>query len=163
MWRLFVEFHSQNIVKLLLEKARFISFVGIVSLLFASAFTFVLGAVKTVRIMVALVASAGTDSLAFVHLIQIMDVFLVATALWIFAVSLHELFIGPLDLPSWMVAHNLYELKTKLGSVLILVMAGTFVERLTVGGDASQLMCEAIAIAVVSVVLIALGYTNKSD
>jgi len=150
-------------VKQLLEKARFISLIGIVSLLAASVLTFVLGAVKTVRIVVALAQSAGKDSLAFVHLVQIMDVFLVATALWVFAVSLYELFIEKLDLPGWMVAHNLYELKTKLGSVLILVMAGTFVERLASNGDALQLMYEAIAIAVVSTVLIALGSTGKID
>ncbi len=150
-------------MKQLLEKARFISLIGIVSLLAASVLTFVLGAVKTVRIVVALAQSAGKDSLAFVHLVQIMDVFLVATALWVFAVSLYELFIEKLDLPGWMVAHNLYELKTKLGSVLILVMAGTFVERLASNGDALQLMYEAIAIAVVSTVLIALGSTGKID
>lgn len=150
-------------MKQFLEKARFVSFIGIVSLLAASLLTFVLGAVKTIRIVVALAQSAGKDSLAFVHLIQVMDVFLVATALWVFAVSLYELFIEKLDLPSWMVAHNLYELKTKLGSVLILVMAGTFVERLASNGDALQLMYEAIAIAVVSIVLIALGSTGKID
>lgn len=150
-------------MKQLLEKARFVSLIGIVSLLAASVLTFVLGAVKTIRIVVALAQSAGKDSLAFVHLVQVMDVFLVATALWVFAVSLHELFVGKLDLPSCMIAHNLYELKTKLGSVLILVMAGTFVERLTTNQDALQLMYGAIAIAVVSAALIALGSAGRGD
>ena len=150
-------------MKQLFEKCKFLSLVGVASLLLAAALTFVLGAVKTIQVGVAIVMSFGRDPLIFVSLLQIMDVFLIGTVLLVFAVSLHELFIGKLDLPTWMVAHNLYELKVKLGSVLILFMAGTFVERLVEGKNPQDLMFLAIAIAVVSAALIALGSFSNSE
>ena len=63
-------------------------------------------------------------------LIAVVDVFLIATVLFVVAVSLYEMFIGDLKLPEWMVAHNLYELKSKLSGVIILVMAMKFLEKL---------------------------------
>ena len=52
-----------------------------------------------------------------------MDTFLIATGLLVFSVSLYELALGELNLPDWMLAHNLHELKSKLSSIIILVMA----------------------------------------
>lgn len=149
-------------MKQLLEKCKLLSYVGIGSLLLASALSFLLGAIKTVQVGIGMVTSAGKDPLALVTLIQIMDVFLIGTALFVFAVSLYELFIGKLDLPEGLVAHNLYELKAKLGSVMILFMAGNFAERLVQGKNAMDLMFLAIGVAVVSATLIALGNTGKS-
>lgn len=150
-------------MKQFLEKCKLLSLVGVGSLLLASALSFGLGAVKTVQIGVKTVASSGQDPLVLVSLIQVMDVFLIGTALFVFAVSLYELFIGKLDLPEGMVAHNLHELKVKLGSVLILFMAGTFAERLVEGKNALDLMFLAIGVAVVSAALIALGSVSKSE
>lgn len=150
-------------MKFLIEKSKYLAFVGIAALLVAAALTFVLGALKTFFAGASIVANEGKNPLIFVYFIQIMDVFLIATALLVFAASLYELFIGKLDLPDWMLAHDLYELKAKLGSVLILFMAGTFVERLVEGKSALDLMFLAVAIAVISAALIALGNANKSS
>ena len=146
----------------LIEKSRFIALIAVVSLLLASILAFVMGFVKTVQAILKFVATAGYDPLLLVYLIQVLDMFLVATALFVFAVSLYELFIGKLALPDWMVAHNLAELKAKMGSVLVVVMAVTFLEHLIAWQNAQETLFFAIAIAIVSATLIALGGMGKN-
>jgi uncharacterized membrane protein YqhA len=105
----------------------------------------------------------GRDKAITVELIEIVDSFLVATALLIFAVSLYELFIGKLDLPEWMLAHDLHDLKAKLSSMIVLVMGVKFLEKILDVKDASALLQIGVATALMSAVLIAFGYFGKKD
>lgn len=147
----------------LIEASRYLSLIAVVSLLLASLLGFVLGAIKTGKAFAATLKSGGQDPLIVVQLIQIADAFLIATALFVFAVSLYELFIEKLDLPDWMLAHNLPQLKAKLSSVLILVMGATFVEHLVEWKNAQDTLLFGLAIAVVSGALILLGGAAKSN
>jgi len=61
-----------------------------------------------------------------VAFIEVVDVFLLATVLYIIAVGLYELFIGELQLPSWLVIKNLDDLKGQLISVVVAVLAVLF-------------------------------------
>ena len=88
------------------------------------------------------------------YLIQTIDAFLIAIVLFIFAASIYELFIGKLDLPTWIPAHNLSELKVKLSSIIVLLMAIEFLSRLLQATDSSVLLNNAISIALVSATLI---------
>lgn len=65
-----------------------------------------------------------------VDMIALLDAFLLAVVLYVFAVALYELFIGEIKVPPWLVIRNLNDLKLKLVSVIVLVMAVTFVEHL---------------------------------
>ena len=107
--------------------------------------------------------SAGKDAGITIEFIEIVDSFLIATAILIFAVSLYELFIGPLELPEWMLAHNLYELKGKLSSMIVLVMGVKFLQKLLEVKDTNDLLRIGLATAVMSAVLIAFGYFGKKD
>jgi uncharacterized membrane protein YqhA len=93
----------------------------------------------------------------------VVDAFLIATTLLIFSASLYELFIGEVGLPEWMLAHNLYELKAKLSSMVILVMAVKFLQKLLESKDSLALLHQGIAIALICSVLIAFGYFGKKD
>ena len=141
----------------LLEKSRYLGLVGIVSLLLASVAAFGWGAVKTVGVIVSIVASGGKDPYIAVALIQLVDSFLIATALFVFAVSMYEMFIEKIGLPEWMLANNLPELKEKLGGVIILVMVVTFLEHLVEWSAPYDSFLFAIAVAVVSAALVALS------
>lgn len=110
-----------------------------------------------------MISSLGRDKAITVELIEIVDSFLIATALLIFSVSLYELFIGKLDLPEWALAHDLHELKTKLSSMVVLVMAVKFLEKLLDVKDAASLLQIGAAITLMSAVLIAFGYFGKKD
>jgi uncharacterized membrane protein YqhA len=146
-----------------LINARYISIIGVISLLLASIAAFIWGAAKTVTAVMILITSYGQDKFIPVALIEIVDSLLIATALFVFAASMYELFINKLTLPDWMLAHDLYELKDKIGGVIILVMVVKFLEHLVEWKDGYESLLFAIAIAVVSAALIALSHFSKKE
>jgi uncharacterized membrane protein YqhA len=150
-------------MKTILEKSRYLAIVGVISLLFASVAAFVWGALKTFHVVMLVIKSRGADAGITVEFIEIVDSFLIATAILIFTVSLYELFIGEINVPEWMLARDLYELKTKLSSMIVLVMAVKFLQKLLDTKDAQDLLQRGLATAVVSAVLIAFGYFGKKD
>jgi uncharacterized membrane protein YqhA len=141
----------------LLEKTRYIGLIGIVSLLVAAIAAFVWGAVKTINALTVIVTSYGKDEFIAIRLIELVDAFLIATALYVFAVSLYEMFVNKIALPEWMLAHDLPELKEKLGGVIVLVMVVTFLEHLVEWTAPYESLLFAIAVTLVSGALIALG------
>lgn len=147
----------------LLESARYASIIGVISLLVASIAAFAWGAVKTIRAVILIITSYGQDKFIAVSLIEIVDSLLIATALFVFAVSMYELFIRKLALPNWMLAHDLYELKEKLGGVIILVMVVKFLERLVEWKEPYESLFFAVAITLVSATLIALNHFSKRE
>ena len=150
-------------MKVILERSRYLALIGVFSLLIASFSAFIWGTIKTVFTALLVIQSLGSDATITVELIEIIDIFLIATAILIFAASLYELFIGKLDMPEWMLAHDLYELKAKLSSMIVLVMTVKFLQKLIEVKDAAELLQRGIATAVVAAVLIAFGYFGKKD
>jgi uncharacterized membrane protein YqhA len=141
----------------LLEKSKYLGIIGVISLLLASVAAFLWGAVKTVAAILSIAASYGKDPYIAVSLIELVDSFLIATALFVFAVSMYEMYIEKIALPEWMLANNLPELKEKLGGVIILVMVVTFLEHLVEWKAPYDSMLFAIAVGIVSAALIALS------
>jgi len=151
-------------MKTFLEKTRYLALIAIVSLLLASVAAFVWGTIKTIKAIEEIIRSAGLDPLIDLYLIQLMDAFLVAIILYILAINIYELFIGRLDLPEWILARNLHELKTKISSVIILVSGIVFLENLLNDmKNALELLYIAIAVAVVSAALIAFSRLKEGD
>ena len=150
-------------MKYILEKSKYLALIGVVALLLAAVAAFLWGTFKTVDTISLVISSMGRDKAITVELIEIVDSFLVATAVLIFATSLYELFIGKLDLPDWMLAHDLYDLKTKLSSMIVLVMAVKFLEKLLDVKNANDLLQVGIATALMSAVLIAFGHFGKNN
>ena len=142
----------------ILEKSKYLVLIAVISLLLASLAAFLWGAIKTLNIIIDLVISQGRYPFAAISLIELMDTFLIATALFIFSVGLFELFIKNLNIPQWLIIHNLYDLKTKLSSIIILVMAVTFLKHLVEWKDPQGILFYGISIALVSAVLIAFSY-----
>ena len=122
-----------------------------------------MGSRQTITVITIILTSYGQDPHIAISLIEIVDGFLIAIVLFIFAVSMYELFIDKLALPDWMLAHDLYELKAKLSGVIILVMAVRFLEHLVEWKDPYGTLFFGIAVAVVSATLIALSYFSKKD
>jgi uncharacterized membrane protein YqhA len=147
----------------LLEKSRYLAIIGVLGLLVAAIAAFAWGTFQTVQSVILIVQSLGADKGIIVALVQIVDSFLIATTLLIFSVSLYELFIGDLDMPEWMVAHNLHDLKTKLSSLIIMVMAVKFVEKLVDVKDYGNVLNFGVAVTLVSAALIAFGYFGHKD
>jgi uncharacterized membrane protein YqhA len=145
----------------LIEQSKYLAWFSILSLLLASICAFLWGTVKAVEAVALVVTSLGQDPFITFSLIQLVDIFLIAITLFILAVSIYQLFIGKLDLPDWMLASNLSELKGSLSSVLILVMAVKFVEKLVESEAPQSLLLQAVAVTIVSAMLIAFNYFKK--
>ena len=156
-------FTGKYAMKSILEKSRYLSLVGVISLLLAAIAAFAWGTLKTVNAVVLVIQSMGKEASITVEFIEIVDAFLIATAILIFSVSLYELFIGKLDPPEWMLAHNLYELKSKLSSMIVLVVGVKFLQKLLEAKNTDDLLKTGIATALMSAVLIAFGYFGKKD
>lgn len=151
-------------LKRLLESSRYLVVLAVVSSLAAAAVAFLWGVWKTGSILWNLATTGGTSPLAAVRLIELMDKFLIACGLYIFAVGLYDLFIGQLDLPRWLAVHNLHDIKARLSSILVLVMAITFIENLVVWQDPKGTLFFALAIAAVMLALLCFNrFSEKGD
>jgi uncharacterized membrane protein YqhA len=146
-----------------LAGTRYLAVVGVIALLAASLIAYGWGVVKMIQAVGLIFSSLGQDAGIAIALIEIVDAFLVATAMLIFGLGLYELFVGELDLPAWIQIHDLRDLKVNLGGVLVLVMAVKFVEKLAEWKDARETLFFALAIAVVSAVLIAFGVLREKS
>ena len=142
-------------LKRMLEGSRYLVLLGVVSSLVASLAVFLWGLGKTGVVVLGLLRTGGTDPLTVVRFIELMDKFLIAVGLYIFAVGLYELFIGDLDLPDWLVIHDLHDIKSRLSQILILFMAVTFLEHLVEWKEPLATLYFAVAITLVMGALIA--------
>jgi len=150
-------------MKRLLEKSMWIVMIAVAFSLAASFAAFLWGAAKTVTVIVHLATSGRESAATGIELIALMDTFLIATALLIFSVSMYELFIQNLTLPDWLTVHNLHDLKAKLSSVIILVMAVTFLEHLVEWKNPQDTLYFGLSVAVVSAALIAFSRFGEKD
>jgi uncharacterized membrane protein YqhA len=147
----------------LLSNFRYLAYIGIVCLLLTALSAYAWGALLSWHTIQLVFTSLGQDPSIMIDLIMVVDGFLIATTLLIFAMNLYELFIGEIAVPEWMLAHNLHELKAKLSSMVVLVMAVKFLEQLVETHDAADLLNRGLATAVVSAVLIAFAYFGQKD
>ena len=149
--------------KLIALSAR-LMLVAVASLLAASFAALYWGVCKTWKAIAAIVENSGESATIAFYLIQMLDAFLIAIVLFIFAASIYELFVGKLDLPSWIPAHDLSELKTKLSSLVILVMAIEFLGKLLKETESAVLLDNALAVALISMTLIVfMRWSDKPD
>lgn len=151
------------VIKRLIEKSKTLIVIAVVSSLLSSAAGFVWGFIKTLSVIIGFIPGLGKDPLGPIALIEIMDIFLLSTVLFIFSMGLYELFIERITLPEWLVINNLHDLKVKLSSIIILIMGITFLKHLIVWTDPEGTLFFGVAVAVVSASLIAFGYYGGKD
>jgi uncharacterized membrane protein YqhA len=134
-------------------------------MLLAATVAFVLGMIQSVEALLELFSHFSADGgMDTIPLLEIMDIFLIATVLLIFAVGMYELFIGKLALPDWLIIKNLHDLKVKLSSVVIMVMGIVFLKHLVQWQDPQGTLFFGLAVAIVSGALIAFSYVGaKKD
>jgi len=85
-----------------------------------------------------------------VGLIEAVDAFLIAIALYIISLGLYVLFVDDaLKLPKWLDIHNLDDLKNNLVSVVIVVLAVLFLREAIVRQSGYDLLAFGAALAVV--------------
>lgn len=93
--------------------------------------------------------------------IEIADLLLIATVLYIIAVGLYELFIGDVDVPSWISVTSLNDLKNKLLNIVVAVLAVTFLIQVVNWDGKTNLLPLGAAIAAVVLAVTAFGLLNR--
>jgi uncharacterized membrane protein YqhA len=146
-----------------LASTRYLAVLAVLALLVTTLAALGWGIAKTWETVMLIISNVGQDPGVIIAIIEVVDAFLLATAVLIFALGIYELFIGNLDLPEWIQIHNLHDLKAKLGGVLVLVMAVKFLEKLVEWKNGGETLFFALAIAAVAAVLIAFSALNGKD
>ncbi|MDP3111639.1 MAG: YqhA family protein [Thermodesulfovibrionales bacterium] len=147
----------------LLSKSKHLILIAVIASFIASAAAFLLGAAKVIFLIINIVKSYGKDPLTAIALIEVMDTFLIAAALLIFAVGIYQLSIEAISLPEWLVVNNLRDFKTKLSSIAILIMVFIFIRHLVEWRDPQGTYYFGIAVALVSASLIASSHFGGKD
>jgi uncharacterized membrane protein YqhA len=128
------------VMKYFLVQTKYLSLLAVFPCIVAALAAYILGIVRTVNLIGDMLAASETATYMVAALIELTDIFLIATSLLIFGLSIYELFIGELDLPEWLVVHKFTELKDKLSSVVVLVIAVSFLKYLLDGQKPPQAM-----------------------
>ena len=142
-------------MKKALETSRYMVLLAVGASLAASLATFLWGVYTTFGVIVLLIGSRGKDSGIAVEMLELMDKFLIAVGLYIFAIGLYELFIrDDLELPDWLEVRNLHDIKVRLSSIAVLVMVIAFAERVVQWQTAQDALYFGLAIAAVTIALV---------
>ena len=95
------------------------------------------------------VSSKGAKALTLAF-IEVVDLFLLGTVLYIIALGLYELFIDhDLRLPEWLAVHDLDDLKNKLTGMVIVVMGVLFLGQVVTWDGRQDLLRYGGAVALV--------------
>jgi uncharacterized membrane protein YqhA len=150
-------------MKTIIEKSKYLSLVAVITLLLTFALSLFWGLAQAINAWGKIIFSLGQSPEIILSILKLVDTFLVTIVLYILAASIYRLFVSEVDLPSRLVAKSLTGLKSKLSSVIVLVMAVHFVEVMFESGlTGLEKVWEAVAISLVSIVLIALTYFGSS-
>jgi uncharacterized membrane protein YqhA len=115
----------------LLNASRFLVLAAVLGALAGAAALFVYGLFDTVVVIVRTIAKGEVSTVGakqlMLYFIEVFDLFLLGTVMLIMALSLYELFFdSDLKLPARLEIHTFEHLKSNLVTVVIVVMAVTF-------------------------------------
>ena len=114
-----------------LRHARYLFFLAVVSTLLAVALVMVYGTVQLVAFVVELVRHGSINQEWGAELrltvIEVVDLFLIGTVLFVIAVGLYQLFFtSMMPLPRWLLVHDVSDLERKLIGLVITVLSVVF-------------------------------------
>jgi uncharacterized membrane protein YqhA len=143
-----------------LTLSRYIVMVPVVAILLASV---LLTVFEALAFAMAIVDLAEAPSVSFkavkglaVGLIEVVDVFLIAIAMYLISLSLYVLFVDDtLPLPSWLKVRDLEDLKGNLVSLVIVVLAVMFLREAVAWSSSDNILAFALALALM---IAALGW-----
>jgi uncharacterized membrane protein YqhA len=126
----------------LLAGSRYLILLAVVSTFAAATTLLVYGTIETFVVLLAVFREAGVSAKGAralqVAFIDLADLFLVGTVLYVMALGLYELFIDDrLPLPAWLEIHDVDDLKGKLVGVVVVVLAVFFLGE-AVGWDGER-------------------------
>ncbi len=99
-----------------------------------------------------------------VEFVELTDLFLVGTVLYIVALGLYELFVDPeIPVPDWLHVDNLDDLKSKLVGVIIVLLGVNFLVAVVDWDGSRDIVAFGGAIAVVIIMLSLSSYLTSKQ
>jgi uncharacterized membrane protein YqhA len=137
-----------------LRHSRYLFYFAVVSTLLAVALVMVYGTVQIVVFVVDLVRHGSIDNRWGAELrltvIEVVDLFLIGTVLFVIAVGLYQLF-GTRMMPSprWLVVHDVGDLERKLIGLVVTVLSVVFLGQIVTWDGERDLLGFGVAIGAV--------------
>lgn len=144
----------------LLGPTRYVVLLGVIASLLIAVALFLAIVVRAALLVGNVMAHIGDEKAvkAFaIGGIELADLCLIATAFYIIGVGLYELFIGEVRLPDWLVISSLDDLKSKLISLIVVVLGVSFLAQAATWDGTTNLLPFGLALAVVMVALSVFG------
>jgi uncharacterized membrane protein YqhA len=159
----------QRFFERVLGLSRLLVLIAVVFLVIDAAACFVYGADILVRTLAQIVSQPTHVGARLGRFLIVMDTFLVGVTLMILAFGFYELFVPTTEyegkkfwLPRWLEMHDIEDLKARVVSMLILVAAITFVDRLVEAENAEEVLFLGVGISIVIVALTAFLWFGRS-
>lgn len=97
----------------------------------------------------------GMSEIHFVvHVLQIMDTFLIASACFIITIGAYQLFIdSTIAMPAWLIIRDFDDLKRRLAGVVVTILSIGFLADFVDWNGQTDIMREGVAVAVVVLAL----------
>ena len=138
----------------LLNSSRFLVLAAVLGALASAAALFIYGLVDTVVVIARTIATGEVSTIGakqlMLYFIEIFDLFLLGTVMLIMALSLYELFFdSDSKLPARLEIHTFEDLKSNLVTVVIVVMAVTFLGQIVSWNGEAELFSFGLVVALV--------------
>lgn len=140
-------------VKAVLERVRYLALIAVAGLTVTMLVTFLWSIAKTVKLMGTLLDGGWSSDLSMVDLLEVIDTYLLAIVQLIVVIGIYELFVGALDVPGWLKARSLEDLKKSIVDVLIVFIGVKGVERLVAAQEPIDALTFTGAVAILIVAL----------
>ncbi|MBA2451256.1 MAG: YqhA family protein [Chloroflexi bacterium] len=139
-------------------RTRFVVLLGVAAVLLVSMALFVLGAFQAAASVWQAVQSAARGELGStdvtVQLLEVVSMMLKAVIFYIVGVGLYSLFIGPLNVTTALGVDSLNDLEEKVISVVIVIMAVTFLEHFITWQQPTEMLQFGASLALVVAALV---------
>jgi uncharacterized membrane protein YqhA len=159
----------QQVFERILGLSRLLVLIAVIFLVIDAAACFVYGADILIRTLAQIVGQPTHVGARLGRFLIVMDTFLVGVTLMILAFGFYELFVPTTEhegqkfwLPGWLEMHDIEDLKARVVSMLILVAAITFVDRLVEAQKAEEILFLGVGISIVIVALTAFLWFGRS-
>jgi uncharacterized membrane protein YqhA len=138
--------------------SRYLAVIPVVCVFLAATALLLFGAASTAQMIFEVIAEVFTSGkidskvgkALLLESIELVDLFLLGTVLYVIAIGLYELFIDDtLKLPRWLEIHDLDDLKDKLIGVVIVVFGVLFLGQVISWDGQRDLLSPGVAIALV--------------
>ena len=148
-------------------RSRYVVLLAVVAVLMVALSLFVLAAVmaatalwKTWKGVFSGDLSPADLTALTVHFLEIVSMMLKAVVFYLIGVGLYSLFIAPLNVTAALGVETLGDLESKVVSVVVVIMAVTFLEHFIEWEKPAELLQHAAALALVVAVLVAFQFYN---